>query len=672
MTKKRPTKRAKFNHHPPPQQKVVDFILVDFGTSKICMASGNANQEEFKMIGKYPNAQGCNTPSTVAQAPSTVLYKKFKNQPAQALGFGYILRRKRRDDEILVEAVKIPLLPDPDVYDCTYAAQVVTAEECLMESPKQFAKDFFKLAIEHALRQFDGRQPTKGWVFAAPQCYTILEVQRFRDMVVEAGCKGEIWINGESDCVAFANLDDISRATNKNNVAVGVVDIGAGTTVNHFRNISKVNWSPEEDDEEYPYQIGDGREKFVLKEEDMNHIMNPPIDEISRRIIAHLSNVKLDVVLLSGGTSELLPLRKSLEEMLKAEKVLTRDATIIHNPSYSTLVSRPNKKRNAVVHGLHVWITHQDLIKTKYAHVTLSRGTRVHGGVERIDIYYAIDPNKTDTNSLILDLLPIDICTPTPDAPTYRSGTRVWNFASHCTTLATLDLNTILTGVNIKDLEESVAGKRRLWVQLGFKVAMDIIVEVLWRHDGLKCTSSNNMEFTKECRIRIPDTVLMDEFRSPVQQGRTFDSTIRFDTLDDHLRRIEQQRAEKNLKQQTLMEMQAQKKALRAGESMPDHLIPTLILLQMLVIGYNGGSKVFGVLLAIYFIIKFIANQHLKEFSFSSLSFNCFHFSQCQRNPVIVESSKHLYTNKTRNNGKYFRFRNFLTGATREMRDGLL
>jgi tRNA A37 threonylcarbamoyltransferase TsaD len=66
--------------------------------------------------------------------------------------------------------------------------------------------------------------------------------------------------------------------------------------------------------------------------------MKPLIAEICRRIANHLSGIKLDIVVLSGGTSEIVYLRDSLEKMLKSTGVLKSDRKIVYNPGHSTLV----------------------------------------------------------------------------------------------------------------------------------------------------------------------------------------------------------------------------------------------------------------------------------------------------------------------------------------------
>ncbi|PQE03466.1 hypothetical protein CJF30_00010863 [Rutstroemia sp. NJR-2017a BBW] len=629
MKKRRSDQRVK-KRRPDKRVKVIaecaELVAVDFGTSNLRMGSGNTAGESFKEIGNYPGAYGSYRPSTIAQAPSNIVYQKSEDAPAKVLGFGYCKPRVRHDD-ISVDAVKTPLLPDPQNYSYTYASQITAAKECLLDSVEQISEDFMKCAIEHAITQNDG-EPSKGWLFAGPQGWTIQEVERFRKIVQRAGCKGEIWIHGESDCVAFANLSDIQHATRKNKVAVGVFDFGAGTTdvtvselhfsrdsrsleaidelkeslgiavggnlfderfgrvlrakldkdmsleeehktwplfENHFREISKPRWSTENCDEarknfeeEYPYSIPNSTNRFVLTEEDMDHIMKPPIAEICRRIADHLSGIKLDVVVLSGGTSEVVHLRDSLEKMLKSTGVLKSDRNIVYNPSHST---------NAVVKGLFFLSRNRDLFQNRYARMSLAyvvrherielsdkqnipgedsqqegfydsadrimtKGVCVTGGVQMIEIYYDIDANRTT-----LDLYPIDIRTPNASVPTYQSGIRKWNFASQCTTVATLDLQPILKGINIEKLEESAEGKRRLWVQLGFEVGMEIIVEVFWRHDGHKCTAEMS-EFSANCKVKIPDTPLLNEFRSPIQQRQTSASIIKSDTLDDHLENL--------------------------------------------------------------------------------------------------------------------------------------
>ncbi|PQE25011.1 hypothetical protein CJF32_00009559 [Rutstroemia sp. NJR-2017a WRK4] len=205
-------------------------------------------------------------------------------------------------------------------------------------------------------------------------------------------------------------------------------------------------------DEVYPYSISNSIDKFVLTKEDIDYIMKPPIAEICRYIADYLSGIKLDIVVLLGGISEMVYLRDSLREMLKGKGVLKNDGNIIYNPVYSTL-------------NLGMSIGSPIKIASK-------KGVCISGGVQIIDIYYDVDTNRTT-----LDLSPIDIYTPNTD--------------------------------------ESIEGKYRVWIQLGFKVGMEIIVEVFWRYDGYKCTAETS-EFSVNCQVKIPDILLLNEFRSPV------------------------------------------------------------------------------------------------------------------------------------------------------------
>ncbi|KAF7914563.1 uncharacterized protein EAF01_000969 [Botrytis porri] len=53
----------------------------------------------------------------------------------------------------------------------------------------------------------------------------------------------------------------------------------------------------------------------------------------------------------------------------------------------------------------------------------------------------------------------------------------------------------------------------------------------------IKCTTETS-EFSANCQVKIPDTPLLNEFRSPVQQRKTSNSTINYDTLDGHLDKL--------------------------------------------------------------------------------------------------------------------------------------
>lgn len=217
------------------------------------MACSNEGDQDCKEIGNYPGAQA-GTPSLVSQAPSNIIYKSNRDGPATPIAFGHV---KPRRNQKLVSGVKIALLPDPESYGYAYAALVAVADDLHLRSVQQIPEDFLKLAIEHAIKECGGWQPTKGWVFSVPQYYKIEEVQNFRALLQRAGCLGNIYIHGESDSVFYANLPAIQNIINdtkesffkkKQNytVTVGVFDLGAGTTVsaivlntNRLTNLSK-------------------------------------------------------------------------------------------------------------------------------------------------------------------------------------------------------------------------------------------------------------------------------------------------------------------------------------------------------------------------------------------------------------------------------------------------
>nr|AJX18184.1 hypothetical protein [Clarireedia homoeocarpa] len=329
--------------------------------------------------------------------------------------------------------------------------------------------------------------------------------------------------------------------------------------IKDFHQRHKTQLSDDKSDESYPCYVPDGNMKFSLTRKEMDHIMMPPIKEICQRINQYLAGIKIDCVVLSGGNSELAPLREALKMMLEANGILKRDGKIIHKPAYSS---------NAVVRGLHFWVNNPRLVRSRYPRMSLARvakhelteldnrfdvpakdsqlqwfydsanrimteGVCVPEGIQTVDIYFDIDANETTP-----DILPIDLCIPNTDAVTYDSGMRKWNFASHCTTVATVDLQPIVADIMIGNLKKAAGKRRRFWLHLGFEVGIEVIVEVFWCSDGLRC-SAETSDHSKKCHVGIPDRPLLQEFRAPVQKRQSSDGTINNDTLGSYLDEVQ-------------------------------------------------------------------------------------------------------------------------------------
>ncbi|EDO00501.1 predicted protein [Sclerotinia sclerotiorum 1980 UF-70] len=612
---------------------LLDYIYIDFGTGGLRMACSIEGGEDCREIGNYPGAQA-GTPSLVSQAPTNIIYETDGDEPAKPVAFGYVKPNRRQK---LVSGVKIALLPDPESYGYAYAALVAAANDLHLRSVQQIPEDFLRFAIEHAIKECGGQQPTKGWVFSVPQYYKIEEVQNFRALIKRAGCLDNIYIHGESDCVAYANLptiediisdarESIFKKKQNYTIAVGIFDLGAGTTdittseicfkydggppainelsaplgfaiggdsfderfidllrakldismtpdkeqaffdpfVNRFHLQSKPQWTTDFGDEEYPFSVPDGKDQFVLTEEDMTYIMEPPIDETCRRIGEHLAQIirPLDLIVISGGNSEVPGMAHNLCAMLKEKNIISNDEKVIHLVGQSL---------NAVVHGLHYWINHPQLVRGRYARMTLARvvkcpctelnrqikvpakdaelpkfydcaerimteGILVPDGIQTVDIYFDID-----INAKILNLLPIDICIPNKDAETYTSENRLWNFASECRTIGALHLESTITNIDIGALRK-VATKRlrRLWLRLSIEVDIDINVVVSWRPDGRKLKEDTEFCSTKLIleSVKLSGQRLVDEFRAPIQQRESSNSNITNDTLPNYLQTL--------------------------------------------------------------------------------------------------------------------------------------
>ncbi|APA08598.1 hypothetical protein sscle_04g033680 [Sclerotinia sclerotiorum 1980 UF-70] len=133
------------------------------------------------------------------------------SEPAKPVAFGYVKPNRRQKP---VFGVKIVLLPDPESYGYAYAALVEAANDLNLRSVEQIPEDFLKFAIEHAIKECGGQQPTKGWVFSVPQYYKIEEMQNFRVLIKRAGCLDNIYIHNESNWDAMIQHLYVVHPTN--------------------------------------------------------------------------------------------------------------------------------------------------------------------------------------------------------------------------------------------------------------------------------------------------------------------------------------------------------------------------------------------------------------------------------------------------------------------------
>jgi hypothetical protein len=147
-----------------------------------------------------------------------------------------------------------------------------------------------------------------------------------------------------------------------------------------------------------------------------------------------------------------------------------------------------------------------------------------------VDIYYDIDA-KAKT----FDVGPIVICIPNQDSQRYQSADRVWNFASECRPVGTVNLVPTLASINIAKLcKSSVKGKRRCWLRLGVEVGLDIAFTVYWRGDGRKVNDDASFH-TSKLVLELPFDGFVNEFRAPIEKRNSSDSNISNDILPAHL-----------------------------------------------------------------------------------------------------------------------------------------
>lgn len=179
------------------------------------------------------------------------------------------------------------------------------------------------------------------------------------------------------------------------------------------------------------------------------------------------------------------------------------------------------------------------------------QGDLVPDGTRTVDVYYDIDADAEK-----FDVRPIVFCIPNEGSQEYTSGPCVWNFASECRLVGMLDIVPTLAGIDVAALRRGpVKGKRRCWLRLGAQVGMDITIKVAWRSDGRKpkteiglCSSTltlNNLE--------LPNESLVNEFRTPIQQRESYNSSISTDTLPGHLERLRTAAGTRDLSQQTIL-----------------------------------------------------------------------------------------------------------------------
>ncbi|PQE13421.1 hypothetical protein CJF32_00011240 [Rutstroemia sp. NJR-2017a WRK4] len=605
------------NHHSMRDRFPVDYIFVDLGTGGLRMAYSNEGDEKCREIGNYPGAQA-GTPSLVSQAPSNIIYEPHDDKPATPIAFGHVIPRRRQR---LVSNVKIALLPDPESYGYTHSLLVDAADSLRLSSVQQIPEDFLKLAIQHAVKECRGQpnkgwvfsvpqyykidevQNYRALVQRAG-CIGPVDIHGESDSVAYANLPMiEQIVRGAKD-IAFEKGENFT-------IKAGIFDLGAGTTdvttseicfkcdgtpptiselkapfgfpiggdifderfvdvlrtkleiditpdkeekhiksfVQRFHTASKPQWPTHFEDDEYPFRVSKGQNPFELSVEDMEHIMEPPTEEIRQRICKYLSKLGLlDLVVISGGNSEMPSMIPSMRAILTEKRIVNREENVIHLAGHTS---------NAVVHGLHYWVNHSQLVKARYARTTLAfvvrrplkelggvdipkdarsgsfyngvtrmitEGELVPHGIKFVDIFFDIRANSTK-----LDLLPIDICVPESNNSFYTHK---------CKTIGEIDLSPMITDVKISQLK--VVPKkhwRRLWLRLGIEVGIDINITIFWTANGLPVTEDRNpysATLTLE-NLKLPNQTLSVGFRAPRQQRERSGSSITNDTLPSYL-----------------------------------------------------------------------------------------------------------------------------------------
>ena len=212
------------------------FYLADVGSGSF--RAGYSSDGGICMgIGNYPGAQA-STPSLVSLAPSRLIYEPQEEGPAKPVAFGYV---EPRQHQVVVENVKLAILADRKAYEYAYSLLDSASKQLRLKSVEQIPEDFLRLLVAHVIGE-GGGQPTEGWVFSVPQCYSVTDVQRYRSLIQRAGAVGPIHIYGESDSVMNTSMEWIKNFTRAEqqaafkqgrnfSIAAAVCDFGDGTTV---------------------------------------------------------------------------------------------------------------------------------------------------------------------------------------------------------------------------------------------------------------------------------------------------------------------------------------------------------------------------------------------------------------------------------------------------------
>lgn len=87
----KPTSRPVGRNH-----GLVDYIIIDVGTSGVRVGCCNDEDESCREVGNYLEAQA-GTPSLVRQAPSNIIYEFQARGLAKPVAFGYASQRIRDD-----------------------------------------------------------------------------------------------------------------------------------------------------------------------------------------------------------------------------------------------------------------------------------------------------------------------------------------------------------------------------------------------------------------------------------------------------------------------------------------------------------------------------------------------------------------------------------------------
>ncbi|KAH9205429.1 hypothetical protein DL95DRAFT_528834 [Leptodontidium sp. 2 PMI_412] len=158
-------------------------------------------------------------------------------------------------------------------------------------------------------------------------------------------------------------------------------------------------------------------------------IMDPPIDETCQRIGKHLGELRLQLVVVSGGDSEVPGMMPRLRTMLKEKNIVSADEQVIHLAGqsspllqercdpWSPLLDQPFPVGQGPVCSSDPRSGDAEELYFDCAERIMTEGDLVPDGTRTADVYYDIDADVEK-----FDVRPIVFCIPNEGSPRVYVG----------------------------------------------------------------------------------------------------------------------------------------------------------------------------------------------------------------------------------------------------------